>query len=107
MSTVIYPKGDIRPIMGFTFFILVFSIPEVSQPWRWMFNVIGMGIKIPRPLQGINYVELRIIYDISVIFYFSNNGSANKTIGNTYYANIFHPRSGAGTYELEVGQFDA
>jgi serine protease AprX len=80
---------------------------EVSQPGRWMFNVIGMGIRIPRPFQDINYVELRIEYDISVLFYFSDNGSSNRTIGNAYYANIFPtPDSGEGTYELEVGQFD-
>ena len=81
---------------------------DASSEGKWTFGIIGMGIKLPRPLKGINYVELRIEYDISITFYFSNNGSSTLINGNAMYAPLFPGMNdpGEGKYTLEVGHYD-
>ncbi len=41
----------------------------------WTFGVVGRGLKAPRPLQGTNYVEFRLEYDMSVRFDLGGNGT--------------------------------
>jgi hypothetical protein len=82
---------------------------DVTDGGLWTFDIVGMGGKLQRPLQDVNYIELRIEYDIKVTFNFEGNGSENYTAGNAYYAPAFpQPEDGdlTGVYELEIGQYD-
>jgi hypothetical protein len=58
----------------------------------WTIDLIGQGIKIQNPLKQINYVELRIEYDISVNIYFEQSIVMNFSRRATIYS------------ELEFGQ---
>ncbi|MGA1822628.1 MAG: S8 family serine peptidase [Thermoplasmatota archaeon] len=62
---------------------------SVGNEDLWTFDIIGRGIKIPRPLQGVNYVELRIEYDISVVFDVEGNGSYTTRPLNAVFAPLF------------------
>jgi serine protease AprX len=82
---------------------------DISEDDLWTFDIVGMGVKLQRPLQGVNYVELRIEYDISVTFTFDGNGSGNSTIGNAYYAPIFaqiDENDQSSNYVLTIGQYN-
>jgi serine protease AprX len=81
---------------------------DVTEPGRWTFGIIGQGIRIPRPLQDTNYVELRMEYDIGVTFVFGGNGSAEYVPGNAYYAPVFPGRlsNNEDAYALEVSEYN-
>ncbi|MFO8051613.1 MAG: S8 family serine peptidase [Thermoplasmatota archaeon] len=62
---------------------------KVNSEGPWTFDIIGRGLKIPRPLQGTNYVELRVEYDISVTFDLDVNGSYSPRPLNALFAPPF------------------
>ncbi len=66
----------------------IMDIP-VGDENQWTFGIIGRGVKIPRPLQGVNYVELRVEYEIGVVFDVEGNGSYRTRPLNAVYAPIF------------------
>jgi serine protease AprX len=73
----------------------------------WTFDIIGRGFKLQRPLQSANYVELRIEYDLSVVFSMASMGGSNLTMGNAYYSPIFpYEDAPEGQYSLQVSQYD-
>jgi hypothetical protein len=64
------------------------TIP-VGDEGMWTFGIIGRGVKIPRPFQGVNYVEMRMEYDISVVFDVEGNGSYSTRPLNAVFAPLF------------------
>ncbi|MGA1866218.1 MAG: S8 family serine peptidase [Thermoplasmatota archaeon] len=60
----------------------------VSGDNTWTFGIVGRGLKLPRPFQGINYVEFRMEYDITVVFRMSPNGTYSPRPLNAVYAPI-------------------
>ncbi|MFW3147133.1 MAG: hypothetical protein ACMUIE_10020, partial [Thermoplasmatota archaeon] len=73
----------------------------VNNRGPWTFGIVGRGVKLPRPLQGINYVELRVEYDISVVFDVEGNGSYRTRPLNAVFAPLFpgDPMEGAAGIE--------
>jgi hypothetical protein len=63
----------------------------------WTFGIVGRGVKVPRPFQGVNYVEMRIEYDIAVVFEMSGNGSQSTRPLNAVFAPVMP------SYETEEG----
>ncbi|WP_455392169.1 S8 family serine peptidase [[Eubacterium] cellulosolvens] len=81
----------------------------IDQPpaGLWTFDILGRGFKLQRPLQGINYVELRIEYEMSVAFTMAGMGGSNLTKGNAYYAPVLpHEAAMEGGYSLMIGNYD-
>lgn len=70
----------------------------------WTFDIVGRGLKAPRPFQGTNYVELRMEYDISVRFELEGNGTQPVKGMNAVHASILPPEGDAleGPASLEV-----
>jgi hypothetical protein len=66
----------------------IMEIP-VGDENTWTFGIIGRGVRIPRPLQGINYIELRVEYDIGIEFDVEGNGSYVSRPLNAVYAPVF------------------
>jgi serine protease AprX len=62
---------------------------SVGSEKMWAFDIIGRGLKVPRPLQGSSYVELRVEYDIGVVFDVEGNGSYRTRPLNAVYAPLF------------------
>lgn len=56
---------------------------------RWTFGIIGRGLKVQRPLQDINYIELRVEYDINIVFELEGNESGEPRPLNAVYAPAF------------------
>jgi len=72
----------------------------------WTFDILGRGIKIPRPFQGTNYVEMRIEYEIGITFDVGGNGSYSTRPLNALFAPIFPgERIGSG-YEIETYSYN-
>ena len=63
----------------------------------WTFGIVGRGVKLPRPFQGINYVEMRMEYDITIVFEMSENGTTMARPLNAVFAPVFP------SYEVESG----
>ncbi len=61
----------------------------VGSEGRWTFDIIGRGVRIPRPFQGTSYVELRVEYDMGVVFDVEGNGSYTTRPLNAVYAPLF------------------
>ena len=79
---------------------------DISGPGIWTFDIIGRGLKVQRPLQGTNYVELRIEYTMSVQFQVPEGGENPVSVRNAVYAPL-EPTDGAqGGYELEMMRYD-
>ncbi|MGA1872787.1 MAG: S8 family serine peptidase [Thermoplasmatota archaeon] len=77
----------------------------VSGDGMWTFDIVGRGIKVPRPLQGINYVELRIEYDITVVFQMSGNGTYSTRPLNAVFAPLFPGQSAEEGSQIEVMRY--
>jgi hypothetical protein len=69
----------------------------VSGGELWTFGIVGRGVKLPRPFQGINYVEMRMEYDITIVFEMSENGTTMTRPLNAVFAPVFP------SYEVETG----
>ncbi|MDG6225871.1 MAG: S8 family serine peptidase [Candidatus Thermoplasmatota archaeon] len=55
----------------------------------WTFGIVGRGLKVPRPTQGTNYIELRVEYDISVVFTIEGEEAYRARPLNSVYAPVF------------------
>jgi serine protease AprX len=74
---------------------------QASGGELWTFGIVGRGVKLPRPFQGVNYVEMRMEYDISIVFEMSENGSQSTRPLNAVFAPVFP------SYQTEEGaQFE-
>ncbi len=62
---------------------------QIGNEKTWTFGIVGRGVKVPRPFQGVNYVEMRIEYDISIVFDVEGNGSYFTRPLNAVFAPIF------------------
>jgi hypothetical protein len=65
------------------------EIVSTSGGELWTFDIVGRGVKIPRPFQGVNYVEMRIEYEISVSFELSGNGTNPVRPLNAVFSPVF------------------
>ncbi len=54
----------------------------------WAFDIVGQGLKIQKPLQDNNYVELRAEYDINVNIYFETDVQINFTRTTSIYSKL-------------------
>ena len=79
---------------------------DVSGPGIWTFGIEGMGLKLPRPLQGINYVELRVDYSMSVVFDLPAEGIINYHSRFAGYSTLVPSGKGSGTHAVEIQHFD-
>jgi len=79
---------------------------DVSDPGIWTFGIQGMGLKIPRPLQGINYVELRIEYSMSVVFDLPADGIINYHSRYAGYSTLAPSGKASGIHAVEVQHYD-
>ena len=78
---------------------------DVSESGLWTFGIEGMGLRIPRPLQEINYVELRIEYDMSLEFQLSG-GTAVAAPRDALHATLFPGGKIIEGNSVEVMHFD-
>lgn len=79
---------------------------SVGGESMWTFNIIGRGVKIPRPFQGTNYVELRVEYEIGVVFDVEGNGSYTTRPLNAVYAPLFPGQEQVEGPMIETYRYD-
>ena len=79
---------------------------DISGPGIWTFDIIGRGLKVQRPLQGTNYVELRIEYTMSVEFQVQEEGENPVSVRNAVYAPLMPVEGVEGGYQLEMMRYD-
>ncbi|MBN1540194.1 MAG: S8 family serine peptidase [Candidatus Thermoplasmatota archaeon] len=87
---------DVQSSLSFTDEGLDVEEVPVAGGGIWTFGIVGRGLKLPRPFQGVNYVEFRMEYDITVVFLMSGNGTYSPRPLNAVYAPI---RPGVETEE--------
>ena len=78
---------------------------DVSESGLWTFGIEGMGVRLPRPLQEFNYVELRIEYDMSLEFELSG-GTAVAAPRDALHAPLFPGGRIGEENSVEVMHFD-
>ena len=78
----------------------------VSGSGTWTFGIVGMGVRVPNPFQGVNYVELRVEYDIGVTFDTPSNGTSWVRSRSALYSPLRPSETGMGEYKLEVFSYD-
>ncbi|MGA1793857.1 MAG: S8 family serine peptidase [Thermoplasmatota archaeon] len=93
---------DIQSSLSFTDEGIDIEEVAVSGEGMWTFGIVGRGVKVPRPFQGVNYIELRIEYDITVVFKMSENGTYATRPLNAVYAPIFPGENADGGGGIEV-----
>jgi serine protease AprX len=71
----------------------------------WTFGIVGRGVKLPRPFQGVNYVEMRIEYDISIVFEMSENGTQSTRPLNAVFAPVLPSYTVEEGAEIEVMRY--
>lgn len=79
---------------------------SVGDEEYWTFGIIGRGVKLPRPFQGVNYVEMRIEYDISVVFDVAQNGTYYTRPLNAVYAPLFPGEVVENGYSIETFSYN-
>ncbi len=71
----------------------------------WTFGIVGRGVKLPRPFQGVNYVEMRIEYDINIVFEMSENGTQSTRPLNAVFAPVLPSYTVEEGAEIEVMRY--
>ncbi len=71
-----------------------------------IFDIIGMGIRIPRPLQELSYVELRVEYELSVVFTLSEGGYHDELPRSAIYEEPTPSTERGGSYLMESLCYD-
>ena len=79
---------------------------DVTSAGTWTFGMIGRGLKLPRPLQGTNYVELRMEYDMSVVLVLDQNGTSSARKMNAVYAPAMPGEEVDEGFEMVLYQYD-
>ncbi len=79
---------------------------DISGPGIWTFDIIGRGLKVQRPFQGTNYVELRMEYTMSVQFQVPEEGENPVSVRNAIYAPLMPGDGMDGEYQLEMMHYD-
>ena len=82
------------------------AVVDVTGPGTWTFGIEGMGVRLPRPLQDINYVELRMEYEMSVMFDMGGEGNHTAHPRDAYYAPAMAVQGADGDYPLELLRYD-
>ena len=82
------------------------AVIDVNGPGTWVFGIEGMGVRVPRPLKDVNYVELRMEYDMSVVFDHGSGGNHSLLVPDAYYAPAMPVDGMDGDYSLTVMQYD-
>jgi hypothetical protein len=71
----------------------------------WTFGIVGRGVKLPRPFQGVNYVEMRMEYDITIVFEMSENGTTMTRPLNAVFAPVLPSYSTETGSQIEVMRY--
>ncbi len=82
------------------------EIVSASGGELWTFDIVGRGVKIPRPFQGVNYVEMRIEYEISISFELSGNGTNTVRPLNAVFAPVLPGPSMEDGTEMDVYSYN-
>ncbi|MBN1390726.1 MAG: S8 family serine peptidase [Candidatus Thermoplasmatota archaeon] len=80
---------DVQSSLSFMDEGMDIEVVPVTGDDVWTFGIVGRGVKLPRPLQGINYVEFRMEYEITVVFEMSGNGTREVRPLNAVFAPVF------------------
>jgi serine protease AprX len=79
-------RGTLSPTAGGT---KEYEIaPSGNDGKLWTFDLTGQGVRIQNPFKQVNYVELRIEYDLSVNIFFDNPVSVNFTRGSSIFSDL-------------------
>ena len=72
----------------------------------WTFGIVGRGVKVQRPLQDINYIELRVEYDINIVFDLEGNDTSQPRPLNAVYAPSFPGEPADGGTPITAYSYD-
>jgi len=99
-------RADVESSLSFLDGGVDMEIVSAGGGELWTFGIVGRGVKVPRPFQGVNYVEMRIEYEISISFELGGNGTNSVRGLNAVFAPVFPgPATEEGT-EIDVYTYD-